>query len=81
MIQEMYDNKYKLNKSLNYLTRSLKMANEINSRSGLVFSLQNLGNIYYFKGEYNKAAESLEKSLSFQKESGMNQIKLELKKV
>ena len=37
------------------------------------FSLNSIGNVYYYKGFYDKAIEYLEKSLSIQKEIGLKE--------
>jgi tetratricopeptide (TPR) repeat protein len=39
-------------------------------------SLNNIGNVHSDKGDYDKAAEHLEKSLSIQKEVGFNALEL-----
>ena len=58
-------------KALDYLNRSLEICEELSIREGIRQNLDYIGVVYYEKGDYNKAVETLEKyEHIFRKEKG-----------
>ena len=53
-----------------------KLIKEIGDKRGMGYSLNSIGIVHHYKGEYNKAVEHLEKSLAIQKEIGFKGLEL-----
>ena len=62
----MYKGEY--DKALEYYKSTLKIAEEISQWLRMARALEGIGIVYYVKGDYKKAGESLDKSLAIQKE-------------
>ena len=52
-------------------TSALKQAEQLGDKRGMGVSLNNIGAVHYYKGDYDKAEKYLEKSLGIQKEIGL----------
>ena len=64
--------------ALNYFFESLKIQEKIDVKRRIGIIYVKIGNLYMYKGDYEKAAKYLEKSLILiHKEFGMKDIKLE----
>ena len=53
---------------------ALEILEELGDKAGMGQTLGNIGVVYYNKGEYDKAAEYLEKSIAIQKEIGLKEL-------
>ena len=58
-------------KALDYYDRSFKISEKIGDKYGMGITLNNIGDVHYDKGEYEKAEEYLKKALSIKKEIGV----------
>ena len=61
---------------MEYYDRSLKINKKIGRMHSVALTLCNIGIVHANRDEYDKAVESLEKSLAIQKEIGMKTIEL-----
>ncbi|MHA1985966.1 MAG: hypothetical protein ACW98D_04935 [Promethearchaeota archaeon] len=60
--------------ALEYFKKSLNHSERLGFQVGIAYSLQSIGEIYYFKGELNQALEFCEKSLSIEKKSDFTKV-------
>ncbi len=69
-IAVIYDSKGDISKALEYLSKSLKLQEEIGDKKGISQSLNNIGTIYKSQGNIPKALEYQGKSLKIREEIG-----------
>ena len=72
----IYSRKGDEKKALDYLTRSFKIAEELNDKRIMPLPLISIGRYHFIKQEYNKALDCFTQSLTIQKE-----IKLKIHEV
>ncbi|MHA1932521.1 MAG: hypothetical protein ACW96X_08280 [Promethearchaeota archaeon] len=69
-----HQGKWDLDTALEYAMKSSKHFEKLNFQVGIAYSIQSIGDIYFFKGELNQALDFCEKSLSIDKISDFTKV-------